>query len=620
MPKRSKRKPAPAPAAAQAAPAPASEILRGNFPSWLGVVAIILAVLWVYSPAIHGDWLWDDDWYITNQPLVRNLDGLWKFWFAPGSWVEYYPIEETLLWIEWHLFGNDTLGYHLVTITLHALNALLVWRLLARLGLRKAWLGGFLFAVHPAAVDSVAWIAETKNTLSTLPCLLAMIAWVDYENDNVSARKPRDYALSLFYFTLAMLCKIAVAPLPFVLLLYAWWKRRRISGSDIAAAAPFLIIAVILSAISVGAGDVYAHHADKAADAVPQLDLPARLALAGQSLGVYFAHLVWPVGLLPNYPQWTIGAPSPLAFLPCLIVAGVFLVLWLRRASWGAAALLAFGSFVLFLAPFIGLVVPSYMAFTWVMDHFLYLAMIGPIGLFVAAFDSIENRVPDTWRIAVTGAATLIATLLAFEARTYATAFSDEATLWGYTAEHNPGDWLAQDNLGKAQLLNNQPNDAEKTFRTALLLRPGRAQTHLNLGRALVAQNRVNDGLAEYDTALGLNPTDAEIYNQKGVALLQANRAADALVPLERAIQLRPHYAIGLENLGIALALSGHLDEAVARFHASLELNPSDPATHLNLGRALRQLGRNADAADQFRQALRLDPANAAAQAALAQP
>ena len=611
MAKRSKRK-----SAGVTTSPVAEDLARGPLYFWLGVAAIVLAVFWVYSPSIAGGWLWDDDWYITQQPLVRNLGGLGKFWFAPGSWTEYYPLHETLIWIEWHLFGAATPGYHLVTITLHALNALLVWRLLERLGMGKAWLGGFLYAVHPVAVDSVAWIAETKNTLSTLPCLLAMIAWVDYEND----RKPRDYTLALLYFTAAMLCKIAVVPLPVVFLLYAWWKRHRVGARDLAAVAPFLLIAIVLTAIDLGASEVYSHKPGNTPDSLPQLDLVSRIALSGQSIGVYFAHIVWPVGLLPNYPQWTIGTPSPLAFIPCLVVAAVFVVLWLRRASWGASAILGLGAFVLFLAPFTGLMVPSYMAFTWVMDHFLYLAMISPIALFVAALDSIDNRVPAQWHIAVTGVATLVATLLAFEAHSYAGAFADEATLWGYTVEHNPGDWLAQDNVGKALLLQNQPEDAANHFRIALLLRPGRAQTHLNLGRSLVAMNHLDDGLAEYDTALTLNPTDPEIYNQKGVAFLQANRAAEAIAPLQRAVELRPHYAIGLENLGTALALTGRLGEAVEKFRASLDVNPNDVATHVNLGRALHQLGRNAEANDQFRQALQLDPDNAAAKAALAQP
>ena len=590
------------------------ELLR--LPAWLGVMTIILAVLWVYSPALDGGWLWDDDWYITNNPLVRDLAGLWKFWCAPGSWTEYYPLEETLLWVEWHLFGNATPGYHLVTISLHAANALLVWRLLARLGLRNAWLGGFIFAVHPAAVDSVAWIAETKNTASTLPCLLAMIAWIDFEN----RREPRDYFLALACFTIGMLCKIAIAPLPAVLLLYTWWKRYRIAWRDTFTTAPFFVIAVVLSAISIAAGVIYSQQAGKAADTLPQLDLAARIALAGQSLGVYFAHVVWPVDLLPSYPQWNIGASSPPAFVPCLVLAAVFAALWFRRASWGAAAILALGTFVLFLAPFLGFVSASYMSFTWIMDHYLYVAMIGPVGLFIAALDSIGNRVAASSRIAVTGAALLMGALLAFAARGYAAMFSDEATLWGYTVQHNAGDWLAQDNLGKAQLVAGKPGDAANHFRAALALHPGRAQTHLSLGRALLAMNRSGDAIAEFDTALAIDPTNSEIYDQKGMALVQAGRAIDAVPLLQRAVQLRPHYAIGLGDLGIALALTGHLDEALNCFNASLAINPNYAATHVNLGHALRQLHRNTEADDQFRRALQLDPANTPAKAALAQP
>ena len=611
MAKRSKRKPAAV--AASAVPASAEDLLRRPLYFWLGVAAIVLAVFWVYSPAIHGDWLWDDDWYITNQPLMRDPNGLWKLWFAPGSWVDYYPVSETLLWIEWHLFGNDTLGYHVVNTTLHAMNALLVWRLLARLGLRKAWLGGFLFAVHPVAVDSVAWIAETKNTVSLLFGLLALIAWIDFD----SSRRRHDYIRALLFFVLAMMGKISLMMLPAVLLLYTWLKRRRVSTADLTPVALFILVAILLSLTSTLSDTWYWQSIGGPHEALPHLEAAARLALAGQLLAVYGAHVVWPVGLMPVYPQWPPHPEALIAWAPWLAPIAVLALLWRGRDRWGRHAALGVFFFTLFLVPFLGLVVAPYMSFTWLMDHILYAPIIGLIGLFVAALDSIDDRVPAEWRIAVIGAATLIAVLLAFEARAYAGAFTDEATLWGYTADHNPGDWLVQDNLGKAQLLNNQPDDAVKSFSIALLLRPGRAQTHLNLGRAFVALNRLNDGLVQYDAALAIDPTDAEIYNQKGVAFIQSNRAAEAIAPLQRAIELRPHYAIGLENLGIALAVTGHLEEAVEKFNASLAANPNDPATHVNLGRALHQLNRNAEANDQFRQALQLDPNNAAAKAAL---
>jgi Flp pilus assembly protein TadD len=615
MAKRSKTKPASvAPAASRHGTTPAREIAA---PGWalvlLRAAVIVAAAFWVYSPVFHGAWLWDDDWYITNQPLVRDLAGLGKFWFHPGSWVEYYPIEETLLWIEWHLWGNDTLGYHLTTIALHAANALLVWRLLGKLGLGKAWIGGLIFAIHPAAVDSVAWIAETKNTLALAPFFLAMGAWIDYDD----RRRPHDFALALGFFLVAMLCKITAAPFPAVILLYAWWKRGRIDLRDLAASGPFFAVSLVLGSLTIACGPWYYQSLGEVPETTPQLDGAARVALAGESIGVYFAHVFWPVGLLPNYPQWKVDPSTPWPYLAWIALGGALFALWRRRETWGRTALLGLGFFLLFLAPFVGFVSVSYMNFTWVMDHFLYIPIIGIIGLFVAALESIENRLPASRRALLTGATTVVVALLAFVANGYAVAYVDEATLWGYTVEHNPDDWLAQENLGKALLLLNEPEEAAVHLRESLRVHPDHAETHSNLGRALVAMDRVPEGIEEQDQAIRLAPTDAANYNQKGVALLQAGRIPEAQAQFEKALELRPQYTVGLENLGIALAQNHRLPEAIERFEAALKLAPGDANLHVNLGKALTQLGRNDEAAAQFREALRLDPANAPAREAL---
>ena len=586
----------------------------GALPFWLRAGIIILAALWIYSPAMRGDWLWDDDWYITNQPLMRDLSGLFKFWFEPGSWVEYYPLEETVLWIEWHLFGSDTLGYHLVTLALHIGNALLVWRLLDKFGLRKAWIGGLIFAVHPAMVESAAWIAETKNTLSTFPCLLAACVWIDYDN----RRQPRDYAFAILYFTAALLCKIAVAPLPLALLLYAWWKRRHIGRSDLAALVPFVIIAVVVCGISLAGSQMYTKIEPKTWP-LPVLTFPEKLALSGQTLGVYVAHVFWPVDLLPNYPQWPVSASSLLVYLPWLVLFAVLLLLWLQRKSWGGTALLGVGFFLVFLLPFLGFVMASYMSFTWVMDHFLYVPMIGLIGLFVAALDSIDTRVSAPARVGVTAATTILVTLLAFESHAYSAVFASQKALWSYTAERNPGDWLAHYILGRTMLANNEPQEALEQYQLFLQLGPDKAMGHLNLGRALQAANRMPESLAQYDTAIALTPSDSEIYNQKGMALMQAGRTAEAQAQFEQALKLRPRYVDALENLGIALASGGHFDKSADLFRAALAIRPGAVSVHINLGIALRQLGREPEAEDEFRQALKLDPGNARAQAALAQ-
>ncbi len=200
-------------------------VLAATWRSWLPQVLLIVAVtLWIYWPALRGDLIWDDGWYITTNPLLRDWTGLWKFWFQPGSWVEYYPINESLLWLEYQLWGERTPGYHIVTLIWHVAGALMVWRLLSKFGLRLAWVGGFLFAIHPVQVESVAWISELKNTMSLPFAVLAMIAWIDFEERGES----RDYRRALVFFFVAMLCKITMAPFPLAILLYAWWKRGRI--------------------------------------------------------------------------------------------------------------------------------------------------------------------------------------------------------------------------------------------------------------------------------------------------------------------------------------------------------------------------------------------------------
>jgi len=141
---------------------PALRNVTATWRAWLPQFLLITGTtFWIYWPALRGGFLWDDGWYITTNSLLHDWAGLWKFWFQPGSWVEYYPIHETVLWLEWQLWGNDTLGYHLTNVILHILNALLVWHLFSKFGIRLAWLGGLIFAVHPVQVDT--WRAGRRE-------------------------------------------------------------------------------------------------------------------------------------------------------------------------------------------------------------------------------------------------------------------------------------------------------------------------------------------------------------------------------------------------------------------------------------------------------------------------
>jgi len=413
MAKRSKRKTRkPASRQPGAADSPSADfVLSAGKLLWAQAFLIVLAGAWVAAPALHGGWIRDDTFYL-NASLMNEPGRLWKIWFQPGSFIEYYPLSESVQWLQWKLWGDHTTGYHLTNIVLHIVNALLVCRLLRRLGMGFAWLGGLIFAVHPAQVESVAWISEFKNTLSLAPFLLAMTAWIDYEE----RKRPRDYLLALGLFLAAMLCKITMALFPLVILLYAWWKRGRIGWSDLRACAPFLAVSLVLGVTNLLAGTWYAHEHLFSSLATERGDFLSPIALAGSSLAFYFSKFFWPGTVLPMYPQWPVAPLTFSEFLPWPILAGVLWFLWTKRRTWGRHALLGLGFFLINLAPFLGFTTVSYMRFTWVMDHFLYIPMIGLIGLVVAAIVDIEARLPMSARPLITGSLTVLLTLMAFEA------------------------------------------------------------------------------------------------------------------------------------------------------------------------------------------------------------
>jgi len=578
-------------------------------PEWklalIHAAIIIAAGLWIYWPAMHGDWLWDDDVYIYRNPLMDDPARLWKAWFQPGSFIEYYPIQQTVQWFQWQLWHNDTFGYHLTNVILHIVSALLVWRLLARFRSPLAWLGGLIFVSHPVNVESVAWIVELKNTLSLPPFLLAMCAWIDYEE----GRRSRDYLLALGFFLVAMLCKTTMFLFPVVILLYAWWKRGRIGWSDLRASAPFFVISLVLIEVALGAGRSFGQGVQLGTTGLlPLGGLLSRIALAGLSISFYFSNCFLPVKLLPIYPVWRVDPPSLLQFLPWPVLAGVIGWLWWKRKSWGRHALLGLGFFLLNVAPFAAFGLTFHPRDTWVMNHFLYIPMIGLIGVVVAAIGAIDRRLSTAAHPYSTGIITLVIVLLAFQSHGYAAAFTNEETFWNYTLERNPGAWTAHNNLGKALLMENQLEEAKSHFEAALRLNPDLAEANANLGVTLIQMGRVPEGVGQFRKALILNPNDATTHNNLGIVLAQTGHVPEALHQFADAIKVQPNYAEAHNNMGNTLLQAGRPSEAIAQFQAALQINPSYAAARDNLGLALAQTGHLPEAMEQYRQALQLDP------------
>lgn len=578
----------------------------------LRVLAIALAAAWVYFPCLRGTWLWDDGLEISRNAVLQSPGGWWEAWIHPHG-MDYFPLKSSLQWLEWHLWGAAPLGYHVVNLGLHVLSALLVWRLLHLLGVRASFLGGLLFAVHPLAVESVAWISEFKNTVSLPPLLLACTAYVEFERSGRRWARAR----ALLWFAAALACKTSVVMLPFVLLLFTWWRRGRIRRRDLRATAPFFA-----AAAAMGAATVWFQSTRAIGIAGTPESLWSRLGEAGWSIVCYARTSLWPAGLAPVYP------PSPAwlpAFAPWLAIGAVLGAFWLWRAGWGRHALLGSGWFLLNLVPVLGIIPMSYLRVSPRADHLAYLPLVGWVGLAAAAFGAAL----EAWgrrmgqgrlaRLPLAIGAAAAAGAMAFAARGYAAAFRDEKALWTYALERNPGAWLARNNLGKVFLQEGRPAEAAEQFRDAIRARPDSPEAHANLGNALEALGRVDEARSEYAAALRIDPGFAGGHYDLGLSLLKSGLPDKAAGEFRAALKLDPGHAAACNSLGLALARLGRPSEAMEQYRRALKLNPELPEAHLNLGNELFRLGRLDEAVNEYREALRLNPGYSGAHANLGQ-
>ena len=545
--------------------------LRARLQTLLPAALIAGVCGWIYWPALRGEWIWDDTMYLTENPLLRSSGALRDIWRGQSGF-NFFPITETVQWLQWCLWGAHPLGYHITNLILHVLAAWLFWRLLAKLGgsAATAWLGALLFAVHPVAVESVAWISELKNTLSLPPLLLAALAYLEFEGRAGS----RDggsppYLKSLAWFLVALLCKSTVVMLPFLMLLYAWVRRGRIRARDLAASGPFFALAFGLGLFSVW----FEHHGVVDYRLVPRESGLTRVAAAGLALAFYLGKCLVPFRLAPMYPRWPLAVLTPAAFLPGLaLLAGGS---WLTRAlAAGRAAarpaLLGLGWFALNAAPVLGLIGMAYLRISRVADHFAYLPLLGIAGLLAAVLGAgIRRRGAPIWI-----AAAILAGAWAAESRAQAEIFRSEGAFWHAALQRNPQAWMA----------------------------------HYNLGNQLREAGRLPEALAHYQAAARIAPDASEPQGNLGVTLLMLERGAEAIAPLERSVLLAPDSSEHFNNLAIALGGQGRMREAIAADEQALRLSPDFFAARFNLGLVLAKAGRAEDAITQFEVAARLRP------------
>ena len=539
---------------------------------------IVAACLWIYSPVYDGEWLWDDDYLLTDNATVQSPDGLWKLWFAPAT-ADYFPLTMSALWLMWRFFGMDSTGYHIVSILLHALGSCMVWALLARMRTGWAWFAGFVFAVHPLAVESVAWISELKNTLSLPLFLAAAWFWVRFDDQ----RKRPDYALALAFFILAMLGKSSPVMFPVVILLHAWWRRARIDFPDILRSAPFFVVSLVLGIVTL----IFQHGRAIGDEPIPIGGFDSRLAIAGMAVLFYLGKILWPATLLPIYPQWDANPPTALQVLPWAAIAAAALVFWLNRKTWGRHAIMGFGFFFAMLLPVLGFVAMSYMRVGWVADHFVYIPMIGIVALAAAAGAKVFQICGPNAKPLLLGAAGAVAFALTASSHKYSAIWQNEERMWTYTLEYNFDCWQAHNRLGARKFNRGEIDPALAHFQEAVRLRPDLAETQNNLGSAILAKKDTKGAIRHFSEALRLSPDIIAIQSNLANALvLDANHADAAKLYADLAARF-PANATFQCNLGVTLYRTGRTEEAVAAFRRALEIEPNLEDARKNLAIAL---------------------------------
>lgn len=529
---------------------------------WLLAAVLVVAVFLVYQPVWHGGFIWDDDSFLTNNPLIKAPDGLYRFWFTAKP-PDYFPLTSSMLWVEWRLWGLNASGYHLVNILLHGISAVLLWRVLRRLHVPGAWMAGLFFAVHPVNVESVAWITERKNVLPMVFYLLTFLTYFRFEENG----RRRWYMLALGMFLLGLLAKTSVVMLPVLLLGCAWWRRGKMTVRDLWRSMPFFALSLILGLVTVW----YQAHRAIGTDVVRTDGFASRLAVAGYAVWFYLYKALLPINLCFVYPRWSLDPALPASWLPLAALAALFpLLMVCRHRAWGRPALFALGYYVVALLPVLGFINIYFMQYSLVADHWQYFAILGVIAIVTAGCSWIVKSagIPRIGYVLGAALVTTLAGLSWQQSRIYA----DAETLYRTTITRNPDCWMAHNNLGMTLAGQGRVDEAIAYFQKSLTINPENTEAHYNLGLALADRGQVDDAIAHYRKALEIKPDYAEAHSNLGAVLASRGEVDEAIAHFQKALAIKPDFELAHYNFGLVLAGLGRVDDAIAHFQKALEL------------------------------------------------
>jgi protein O-mannosyl-transferase len=573
--------PAPAPLES---PLKQKALIHGDDWYSIGGLALIgVALLIVYRPAIAGGFIWDDEAHVTSQDL-QSWQGLSRIWLDVRATQQYYPLLHSTFWIEHKIWGDSTVAYHRMNLLWHMLATSLVYVVLRRLQSSGALLAAGIFALHPVQVESVAWISEQKNTLSAVFYLCAFLAYLSFQE----TRSKRLYALASLCFIFALLTKTVTATLPVALLVITWWQHGRLSWRrDVLPLLPWLVLGAIAGLVTssleqtvIGAGS-----------AVPHLTFTQRILIAGRAPWFYLSKLFCPSNLVFIYPRWQID-PSDWRQWVFLAASLAGLVgLWLIRRRW-RAPLAAAMFFIVTLSPCLGFVNIYPFVYSFVADHFQYLACLGVFVPLAWALTCLSTQSAGPVRLAAMSMALALLPILAALTWRQSKMYADRVTLYQTTIERNPGCWMAYNNLGRQLADRGELDEAVRLYQQSVYLKPDNVEALNNLGNALSKQGRVEDAIDTYKHILAIRPQFPEARNNLGLALLSTNQPRQAIEQFAEALRLKPSFPEAQFNLGNALLMAEDPQQAIDHYQQAVSLRPNYAEAWANMAGAYAQVSR----------------------------
>ncbi len=565
----------------------------GNTSGWavpVGAVGILLLTLIAYAPLRWAKFIWDDRLWLLHNPVVLHWDKLLMAWINLTQDPQYYPLVFTVFNVEYHLWNFNPIWYHLVNILLQAINGLLLWWLLARLRIRGAWLAAAIFTIHPVQVETVGWVAEMKNLLSGFLYLLATLAYVrasglDASPDPHSGCQipPAHYHWKWYWcatalFVLALTAKTAGLTLPVVLLALLWWKRGKIQWQDIRAVVPWFIAAALFAWITI--------HVERAASGAEgrtwDLSMVQRVLIASRAWWFYPGKLLWPIPLLEVYRRWNLHTLGGWHWMYPIAVVGVFAAAWLLRHRLGRGFSVMLIIYTLLIGPILGFISYYTMIYTFVADHYQYLACIALITGFAAGLWRLSQWAGTRAKLVFGICSAVILILLTDISYAQSRNYESSAYLWAHVLAYDPNS--GEGNLGYGGALNTLGNrlnnrkylheampfmkKANRVLPDNLYVHMGLAQLHQDLGeyrRAKWYWERVLDRAPNQVFAWSEYAWCSERLHQ----YLLARKAYEHVLMLDR------HNLGATQELAALYLLAGHNRKAQAMYQKVIRLNPA---------------------------------------------